>query len=374
MNQAARVRDALDAKVQLRMQMQQRKGRAIPSTNSIHCTSHTILATVMAQRGGKTFGLTSSSSSSSGRGRGTFRKRGRGGAAAAAGGNHTNFANRNKTEDQKNASASLVKGAFDDATSAEDRFREAAAQDEIDAKMGFERIDQGQSKEAWLVNMHPTIIVDSSLEGPVHASGKSAVDYYFIQDDASMFKVTIPFQPYFLVGCRIGTEGIVEDWLRRKYEGLIVSTSKEAKEDLKLPNHLVGIHRDFIKVNFHNIQDLLSVRRELLALALKAQKNKDAVDTYATALEEADEYSYSAAMSVELEQDEERWVRSKKGNGKARVGQKMLDPEECINDLREYDVPYYLRVAIDNGEWGRREALRRSPLNISDHALIFSRY
>ena len=300
----------------------------------------------MAQKAGKTFGLTSSSSS---RGRGTFRKRGRGGGSGPSG-NHSDFANKHKTQDQQNASASLVKGAFDDATSAEDRFREAAAQDEIDAKMGFERLDQGESKEAWLVNMHPTIIVDSPLEGPIHASGKSAVDYYFIQDDASMFKVTIPYQPYFLIGCRIGTEGLVEDWLRRKYEGLIATTSREPKEDLKLPNHLVGLHREFIKVNFHNSQDLISVRRELLPLALKAQKNKDAMDTYAAALEENDESSYSAAMSVELEIEKDGWVGSKKGKDKGRAGQTRLDPEECINDLREYDVPYYLRVAIDNGE------------------------
>jgi DNA polymerase epsilon subunit 1 len=298
----------------------------------------------MAQNGGKTFGLTSSS----GRGRGTFKRRGRGGGGHT--GTHSDFTSKSKNPDQQKATASLVKGAFDDATSAEDRFREAAAQDEIDAKMGFERLDQGESKEAWLVNMHPTIMVDSSPDGPLHASGKSAVDYYFIQDDASMFKVTISYQPYFLVGCRNGTEGIVEDWLRRKYEGLIATTSREAKEDLKLPNHLVGLHREFIKINFHNIQDLLSVRRELLPLALKAQKNKDAIDTYAAALEENDESMSSAAMNVELEMDNEGWAGKKKGKHQARVGQTRLDPEECINDLREYDVPYYLRVAIDNGE------------------------
>ncbi|UZJ54409.1 hypothetical protein CBS101457_003729 [Exobasidium rhododendri] len=295
----------------------------------------------MAQRGGKTFGLTSSS----GRGRGAFKRRG---GSSGQAGSHSDFDKRNKNQDQQKASSSLVKGAFDDATSAEDRFREAAAQDEIDSKMGFERLDQGESKEAWLVNMHPTITVDAPLDGPIHASGKSAVDYYFIQDDASMFKVTIPYQPYFLVGCRIGTEGIVEDWLRRKYEGLIATTSREAKEDLKLPNHLVGLHREFIKLNFHNIQDLMSVRKELLPLATKAQKNKDAVDTYAAALEENEESSYSAAMSIEMEVDTEGWVRSKKGKGQAKVGQTRMDPEECINDLREYDVPYYLRVAIDN--------------------------
>jgi DNA polymerase epsilon subunit 1 len=290
----------------------------------------------MADRAGKTFGLTSSSGS---RGRGTFRKRG--GGASGRG----SF----KTQDQQKASAKLVKGAFDDATSAEDRFREAAARDEIDAKMGFERLDQGPSREAWLVNMHPTIIADSPLQGPVHPSGKSAVDFYFIQDDASMFKVTIPYQPYFLVGCRPGTEGYVEDYLRRKYEGLIATTSKEQREDLKLPNHLAGLHREYIKVNFHNSNDLITVRREVLPLAVKAQKNKNAVDTYTEALQENEEGQFSASMAIELEAD--GWLGGNKAKGKARSGQTRLDPEECINDLREYDIPYYLRVAIDKGEW-----------------------
>lgn len=33
--------------------------------------------------------------------------------------------------------------------------------------------------------------------------GLSAVDYYFIQDDGSMFKTTAPFEPYFLVSTKV---------------------------------------------------------------------------------------------------------------------------------------------------------------------------
>jgi DNA polymerase epsilon subunit 1 len=271
-------------------------------------------------------------------------------------GSHKDYNSQIQSSDRQKASASTYKQY--ETKTPDDRFREAAEQDEIDTKMGFERLDQGQSKEAWLVNMHPTIIVDSPLEGPIHASGKSAVDFYFIQDDASMFKVTIPYQPYFLIGCRTGTEGMVEDWLRRKYEGIVATTSRAPKEDLKLPNHLVGLHREFIKVSFHNIQDLLGVRKELLPLATKAQKNKDAVDTYAAALEETEESYFLASMNVELEMEEDGWVGSKNGKKKAKgSGQTRLDPEECINDLREYDVPYYLRVAIDKGESFLRSAI-----------------
>lgn len=302
----------------------------------------------------RTFGLTSNGGA---RGRGTFRKRGngRGGGASAS------F--QRKSEAHAAASASLTKGAFDDVSAAEDRLKEAAARDEIDARLGFERLDQGPSRQAWLVNMHPTIMPDDGLDSPTaHASGKSAVDFYFIQDDASMFKVTMPFAPYFLLGCRPGTESHVEEWIKRKFEGLVAGLERQRKEDLKLPNHLVGHNRLLIKLSFHNVQDLLTVRRELLPLAEKAQKTRDAIDTYADVLadegggESSSSGGVSAALMLEMEgidaRDDDEGMSSSRAKARrgAQGGQRTLDPEECITDLREYDVPYYLRMAIDNGE------------------------
>ncbi|CEH14532.1 dna polymerase catalytic subunit a [Ceraceosorus bombacis] len=283
--------------------------------------------------GGRTFGLVSTTRPS-GRGRGTFRKRG-----GRAGGGP-------RDEAQAAASASLTKGAFDDATASEDRFEEAAAHDDLDAKLGFERVEAGPSRQAWLVNMHPTIMRDTDDGG--HASGKSAVDFYFIDDDASSFKVTVQYQPYLLVGCRPGTEAHVEEWMLRKFEGLVVACARERKEDLKLPNHLVGHKRTYVKLTFHNVHDLLTVRRYLLPMAQRAQKRRDAVDTYADVLAD----SAVAQMEVEVEDVEAAYLNDDdtwKGNKlKGTFGKQNQDPEECIVDLREYDVPYYLRVAIDN--------------------------
>lgn len=291
----------------------------------------------MTRQNGSTFGLTSNS----GRGRGTFKRRG--------GSNTHSGAPRPKTQEQKAAIASLLTGTSNEATSIEDRFEEARQRDEIDAKLGFERLEQGESREAWLVNMHPTLVPDNPLEGPGHATGKSAVDFYFIQDDASMFKITVQFAPYILLGCRPNTEAHVEEWLRRKYEGLITKVSRVVKDDLKMANHLVGLTRTFVKIEFHNIQDLLAVRRELLPLALKAQKTASAVETYADVLE--DDVGGSAAMAIEMEEElyggasGSRYNQSR-NHAKSKAAQ--LNPEDCINDIREYDVPYYLRVAIDN--------------------------
>lgn len=276
------------------------------------------------------------------------------------------------------AMASLTTAA-DQSTINEDRFAETAMRDEIDSRLGFERLESGSTKQAWLVNMHPTLIPDPDGISP---SGKSAVDFYFIQDDSSSFKVTLQFQPYFLIGCRPSTESTVEEWLKRKYESKISKIERQRKEDLKLPNHLMGHSRILLKLSFHNVHDLLDVRREILPMAQKSIKKRDAIDTYADVLSassnlEGMETSLAgggdAAMDIGFEDDlmNPDWMRDQDGDGwsgnmgkgKKRKGaggnangngnHQNLDPEECIVDIREYDVPYYLRAAIDKRECKR---------------------
>ena len=109
--------------------------------------------------------------------------------------------------------------------------------------------------------------------------------------------------------------------------------TRERKEDLKLPNHLMGHRRLYLQLSFRNVSDLLAVRRELLPLALENSAKRDAVDAYA---EVVNATSASAAMNIDME----GW-----DSHTAAKGDK--DPREGIIDIREYDVPYYLRVAID---------------------------
>lgn len=42
------------------------------------------------------------------------------------------------------------------------------------------------------------------MQSSTHATGQSAVDFYFIQDDGGSFKCTVPYEPYFYVACRVG--------------------------------------------------------------------------------------------------------------------------------------------------------------------------
>ena len=128
-------------------------------------------------------------------------------------------------------------------------------------------------------------------------------------------------------------ETIIEEWLIKKYEGIICRITRERKEDLKLPNHLMGHRRLYLQICFRNVSDLLTVRRDIVPLALANSAKRDAVDAYAEVV------SATAGASVDIEMDGEIGATSAARN---------QDPREGIIDVREYDVPYYLRVAIDN--------------------------
>lgn len=145
----------------------------------------------------------------------------------------------------------------------------------IDESLGFPRFESGETRAGWLINMHSTTIQDPNVPG-----GRAGVDYYFLQDDGESFKATVEYDPYFLIAVKKGHEMEVEEWCRRAFEGLIKSFKRLEKEDLNLPNHLLGHRRTFIRLNFANVPNLLEVRRTLLPLAEKNKKNANVMDAY----------------------------------------------------------------------------------------------
>ncbi|KAJ1934858.1 DNA polymerase epsilon catalytic subunit, partial [Kickxella alabastrina] len=189
----------------------------------------------------------------------------------------------------------------------EDKYEDVRQIDEIDSKMGFPRHQQGPVRLGWLVNMHATSVVDEE-----RSSTKAAVDFYFLEQDGGSFKCTLLYRPYFYVVCVAGTEGEVEEWAVRKFDRLVDYVETVDREDLRMANHLTGRKRRLVKLGFRNVQDLMSVRRELQPIMRRNEKRSDLVHAYA---EEGD------------------------------VG--MRDVEDSILEMREFDVPYYLRVAID---------------------------
>ncbi|RSH85546.1 DNA polymerase epsilon catalytic subunit [Saitozyma podzolica] len=282
-----------------------------------------------------------------------FRGRGRG--RGFGSGSNTRFTKRPKQgagQGQKfgieSRSDRLVPGQGlnreDDGTAAAERFEEVRVQDEVDERMGFARFESGkvggEERKGWLVNMHQTLVHSSS-----HATGLAAVDYYFIQDDGSMFKVTMPYEPYFFVTCRGGTETMVEEWLLKRYEGLLVRVEREKKWDLNLPNHLLSAPPVFLKLFFHNTFDLQTVRRELLPLAETNSAKFTAVDAYADIVgAEKAQHAGGADLLGLGDGDEGERAWGAEDEAKKR---RDREPGECIIDIREHDIAYYLRVAID---------------------------
>jgi DNA polymerase epsilon subunit 1 len=52
------------------------------------------------------------------------------------------------------------------------------------------------------------------------------------------------------------------------------------KEDLDLVNHLSGKTQKYLKLSFKNIQDLMSVRGELMVIVQKNQKERETQQAY----------------------------------------------------------------------------------------------
>ncbi|RPA85713.1 DUF1744-domain-containing protein [Ascobolus immersus RN42] len=228
----------------------------------------------------------------------------------------------------------------DTAHSSSEKFETVALEDEIDEKMGFVRFESGKKKVGWLVNMQPTILKDENASGGM----KAAVDYYFIEDgNETTFKASLTYEPYFLIAVKKGVEAEVEEWCRRKFEGMLRGLSRLTKEDLSMPNHLLGYRRTLIKLTFDNVSDLLAVRKTLLPIAEANKKKVNAMDAY---------------MEVAAAQGEEAGIDYFEDAADKKPA--MLDAQDAIIDIREYDVPYHVRVSIDKniriGKWYEVEA------------------
>ena len=123
--------------------------------------------------------------------------------------------------------------------------------------------------------MHSTTIEDEKVPG-----GRAGVDYYFLEDDGISFKATVEYEPYFLIAVRRGREAEVEEWCRRSLEA-VKTVKRVEKEDLQMPNHLLGYRRVFLQLNFWNVGDLLGARKVIMPVAEKNRGRMNAMDTYA---------------------------------------------------------------------------------------------
>lgn len=174
----------------------------------------------------------------------------------------------------KTIDASTIRAS--EATLQDEKIQATRLASTIDESMGFARYDSGKKRTGWLCNMHSTTIEDEKIPG-----GRAGVNYYFLGDDGGSFKATIEYDPYFLIAVKKGKEAEVEEWCRRKFDGLVKGVKRLEKEDLQMPNHLLGYRRVFLRLAFENVGDLLGARKVLMPIAETNRKNMNAMDTYA---------------------------------------------------------------------------------------------
>lgn len=154
-----------------------------------------------------------------------------------------------------------------------------------------------------------------------------------MEDDGSYFRSTVVFSPYFFVRCKPGTETVVEDFCRKRFENLIEHMERVEKEDLEMPNHLSGRKGKFLKLSFRNTVDLAAVRKVLQpAVARNTELAKErgihTEDLMNFAVQDDGTVSHAFSTAMRRKNPDSYGLNN-------------------IVDLREHDLPYHLRVNID---------------------------
>lgn len=134
-----------------------------------------------------------------------------------------------------------------------------------------------------------------------------------------------------------------------QYLGLgIHLRSRTAKPIALQPNHLLGYQRTVIQLVFRNVNDLFLVRKEVLPVVQRNQAKMDAVDAYAEVV------SRDHGMDTDFVDESGDATSAALPDYVAQASNVASTSSsaatEYLIDIREYDVPYCLRVAIDKGE------------------------
>ena len=196
-----------------------------------------------------------------------------------------------------------------------------------------------EPRVGWLINLLPTTTRTADKPNVEVA----AVDCYFLQENGVTFKSTILHRPYFYIQI---PEEMVKDamnMLERRLEGQVESIEDVHMVDLDLPNHLSGKQGHFIKLSFSNVQELMACRRQILPLVQKNQKrhkNKKSSSAVST----GSGYGIMGGLSSNKTKSKRHAGADTSNSSVSEIPDDVL---EAIIDIREYDVPYSTRVAID---------------------------
>eukprot|EP00667_Euglena_gracilis_P000101 EG_transcript_101 len=175
---------------------------------------------------------------------------------------------------------------------------------------GVEEFEDGE-RLGWCVHIQPTTVTDPETKNLL-----AAVDVYLLSQEGTPFRATKRYQPYFYVICKEHSEREVSVGLKGAFNTLLTDVRTVEKEDLELPNHLSGLKRTLLKLLFANVSDLCTLRDVIKQAVVKNQ----AVE--------------AEALDI----------------GSERLHADPLDRLSFLNfitDIKEFDVKYHVRVAID---------------------------
>ncbi|XP_012276956.1 DNA polymerase epsilon catalytic subunit A [Orussus abietinus] len=187
----------------------------------------------------------------------------------------------------------------------------------LDSLYGFHTVTDVKERTGYLLNMHSTEIMNDDKRLV------SGVDYYFLEEDGTRFKVSVPFRPYFYILCRKGAFQEVSTFLLKKYNTIVTKIEIVEKEDLDMPNHLIGLKQTYLKLLFANITDLMKVKRDIMAV-VRRNVEREKNNTY-----------YSNLMASALNAYDQH------------TSKRIIDHMDNILDIREHDIPHHVRVSID---------------------------
>ncbi|CCW68940.1 unnamed protein product [Phytomonas sp. Hart1] len=188
------------------------------------------------------------------------------------------------------------------------------------------------SRTGWLFNYHSTTeIAESENRVEEEGANRAALVLLFQDHAGDTFSVYLHYEPYLMLLPVEDHERDVELGLMAKFgPQLIHRIELVEKEDLDLINHLSGRKRLYMKVVFQNVQDLTAVRGHLSHIV---QRNNAIASDNASLWKNFSNVSLGEAMAKPFAEDlfntgVDRWT-------------------EWVEDMREYDVKYHMRVAID---------------------------
>jgi DNA polymerase epsilon subunit 1 len=185
----------------------------------------------------------------------------------------------------------------------ETKAERAEKMDQLELRYGYEKAGD-EDRVGWLLNFSSTSVSRDNKD-------YSAVKCFFIAEDNTNFKALVFFSPYFYVYARNARSlPEISNLLQKQFRDQVEKIEVIGKEDLDLKNHLSGKARYVLKISCCNVQDLMEVR--------------NFVKPYAS---------------------RESASRSFQEQGPSSGVDKAVLNE--IESIREYDVRYHERFAID---------------------------